>query len=198
MNCNTINSIALFCGASSGNTSKYVEIAAQFGAECARRGWLLYYGGARLGLMYAAAQGAISMGGKVIGVTPSFFSDVEVQADNLTEMIVVDSMSERKQLLERRADAFVTLPGAFGTMDEFFEILTDAELGLHNKPVAILNSFGFYDSLLAQLKRFREEGFLKPCHLDLLIVAETLDELFEKLKNYKNTNDADWLRKIKN
>jgi len=193
-----LESIALFCGASSGNDVKYSELAADFGAECARRGLTLYYGGARVGLMQAAAQGALNLGGTVIGVTPTFFSKDVVQADNITWLIHVGSMGERKQFLEKNADCFVALPGAFGTMDELFELLTDAELGLHHKPVAILNTFGFFDHVIAQINHFHDEGFLKKCHLDLLVVASSLDELFLKLENYNNTNDSDWLKKIRN
>ena len=193
-----LKSVALFCGASSGNDVKYSELAAQFGEECANRGLVLYYGGARVGLMNSAAQAALKAGGTVIGVTPTFFSKDVVQADNITELIHVSSMSERKQLLEKSADCFVAIPGAFGTMDEFFELLTDAELGLHHKPVALLNTFGFYNPLIAQLELFMKEGFLKKCHFDLLIIANSVSELFYKIENYNNTNDHKWLEHIKN
>jgi len=109
----------------------------------------------------------------------------------------VDSMSERKQMMERSADAFVSLPGSYGTMDEFFEVITDAQLGLHHKPVAILNAFDYYTPLIQQLEIFKKEGFLRDFHFDLLIVATTLDELFCKLEQYKNSNDRHWLDKIK-
>ena len=193
-----MKSIAFFCGAASGNDVKYSELAAEFGTECARRGLVLYYGGARVGLMHAAAQAALNAGGTVIGVTPTFFSKDVVQADNITELIHVASMSERKQLLEKRADSFVAIPGAFGTMDEFFELLTDAELGLHHKPVALLNAYGFYDHIISQLELFMKEGFLKKCHFDLLIIANSVGELFSKIENYNNTNDQEWLERIKN
>lgn len=147
--------------------------------------------------MGAAAEASLCHGGKVIGVAPDFFAQGTVLATNLTEMIMVKTMSERKQLLEERADAFVVFPGGYGTMDELFEMVTDAQLGLHFKPIAIYNYMGFYDLLIQQLDKFMEEGFLRPFHRNLLIQAENLDELFYKLNAYENTNDHTWLDKIK-
>ena len=192
-----INSIALFCGSADGFHPKYKELAATFGEWCARRHITLYYGGAALGLMKAAADACRAHQGKVIGIAPSFFSDSTVIDTTLEDLRLVDSMSERKQMLERSADAFVSLPGSYGTMDEFFEVLTDAQLGLHHKPVAILNAFGYYTPLIEQLKIFKEEGFLRDFHFDLLIIATTIEELFEKLEHYENSNDRHWLDKIK-
>jgi len=192
-----INSIALFCGSAEGFHSKYKELAADFGKQCAQREIVLYYGGAALGLMKAAADACRAHNGKVVGVAPSFFSNSTVIDTTLEQLYLVDSMSERKQMLERSADAFVSLPGSYGTMDEFFEVLTDAQLGLHHKPVAILNAFDYYSPLIQQLEIFKNEGFLRDFHFDLLIVATTLDELFDKLENYENSNDRHWLDKIK-
>jgi uncharacterized protein (TIGR00730 family) len=147
--------------------------------------------------MKAAADACRAHNGKVIGVTPSFFSNSTVIDTTLDKLFLVDSMSERKQMLERSADAFVALPGSYGTMDEFFEALTDAQLGLHHKPVAILNAFNYYTPLIQQLKIFKHEGFLRDFHFDLLIVATTVDDLFEKFEQYKNSNNRHWLDKIK-
>ncbi|MCL2291381.1 MAG: TIGR00730 family Rossman fold protein [Bacteroidetes bacterium] len=193
-----INSIALFCGSADGFHSKYKELAAAFGQRCAQHHITLYYGGAALGLMKAAADACRANNGKVVGIAPSFFSNSTVIDTTLDELYLVDSMSERKQMLERCADAIVALPGSYGTMDEFFETLTDAQLGLHHKPVAILNAFGYYSPLIEQLKIFQNEGFLRDFHFDLLIVATTLNELFDKLEHYENSNDRNWLDKIKN
>ena len=184
----------MFCGSCEGNAD-YVNLAAGFGAKCADFGLTLYYGGARLGLMKAAADASMERGGRVVGIMPAIFTDDVVVADNVTEMVRVDSMSERKQMMERVADAFVALPGSFGTMDELFEILTDAQLGLHQKPVVILNAFGYYDFLLKQLSKFEKEGFLRPFHHGLLMVATSVDEVFEKIAAYKNPNDEAWLAK---
>jgi uncharacterized protein (TIGR00730 family) len=193
-----IGSIALFCGSADGFDAKYKEIAANFGQMCALKQITLYYGGAALGLMKAAADACRAHKGKVIGIAPSFFSNSTVIDTTLEELYLVDSMSERKQMLERSADAFVTLPGSYGSMDEFFEVLTDAQLGLHHKPVAILNAFDYYSPLIQQLKIFKKEGFLRDFHFDLLIIATTLDELFYKLEHYENSNNRHWLDKIKN
>lgn len=191
---NSIHSLALFCGSSCGNSPRFIQLAKDFGNKCAEQKVTLYYGGAKLGLMNAAAEAAIQAGGTVIGVTPDFFSHDTVVAQNITKLILVKTMSERKQLLEKIADAFVIFPGSFGTMDELFEIITDAQLGLHAKPVVILNVFGYYDHLLQQLHTFRNEGFLRPCHYDLLHVATSVDELFDKIRNYSNSNDLEWIK----
>lgn len=190
-------SLALYCGSSVGNNPAYAQEAARFGEMCARKSLTLYYGGGSIGLMGAAANAALDNGGKVIGVAPDFFTKGEVLATNITEMILVKTMSERKQLLEEKADAFVVFPGGYGTMDELFEMITDAQLGLHFKPIAVYNYLGFYDLLLKQLDKFMEEGFLRPFHHSLLISAGNLEELFEKLDAYENTNDHTWLEKIK-
>ena len=192
-----IKSIALFCGSSEGTNPLYGEMAARLGEMCALNDMTLYYGGACLGLMDKAAQAALACKGRVVGIAPSFFSKSVVLAKNISEMIMVNSMSERKQKMEQLADAFVVLPGAYGTMDEFFELITDAQLGLHHKPVAVLNVNGYYDHLLAQLERFERDGFLRPFHHELLVTATSLEELFDKLENYQNSNDHQWLKHIK-
>lgn len=190
-------SLALYCGSSSGVRPEYAEEAARFGKICAEKSLKLYYGGGAIGLMGEAARASMEHGGEVIGVAPDFFATGNVLATNITQMIHVKTMSERKQILEKSADAFVIFPGGYGTMDELFEMITDAQLGLHYKPVAIYNYLNYYDFLLKQLDKFLEEGFLRPFHHSLLINASTLDELFEKLDNYENTNDYSWLEKIK-
>ena len=192
-----INSIALFCGSANGFHPKYKELAATLGERCALHHITLYYGGAALGLMKAAADACRAQKGKVIGIAPSFFSNATVIDTTLEECYLVDSMSDRKQMLERSADAFVALPGSYGTMDEFFEVLTDAQLGLHHKPVAILNAFDYYTPLIEQLKIFEKEGFLRDFHFNLLIIATTVEELFNKLELYENSNNRHWLDKIK-
>lgn len=192
-----ITSVALFCGSSSGNDEKYTFLAREFGKRCADEKITLYYGGASIGLMGAAAYSALENRGHVVGIAPSFFTQGVVLSETLPEMILVDSMSERKQQFEKEADAFVILPGSYGTMDEFFEVLTDAQLGLHNKPIVLLNAFGYYDHLINLLNQFRKEGFLRSFHHDLFLVAETVDDLFDKLEHYEYRNDQSWLDKIK-
>lgn len=188
-------SVAIFCGSSDGKDAKYCQLAAQLGHLCAQNGFTIYYGGAKLGLMRAAAEASLAENGKVVGIIPDFFSGDVVVANNITEQIWVKSMSERKQKMEQLADAFVILPGSYGTMDEFFEIVTDAQLGLHRKPIVILNAFGYYDLLLKQLELFLQEGFLRPFHYGLISVATTPEEVFEKLNNFQYSNDLSWLEK---
>lgn len=192
---NHVRSVAVFCGSSDGKDAKYVQLAAAFGRLCARNGLTIYYGGAKLGLMGSLAEAALAENGKVVGIIPDFFSGDVVVANNITEQIWVKSMSERKQKMEQLADAFVVLPGSFGTMDELFEIVTDAQLGLHQKPIVILNTFGYYDLLLKQLEIFSQEGFLRPFHRDLISVAAAPEEVFEKLNNFQYPNDLSWLKK---
>jgi len=192
-----IKSIALYCGSAEGIHPKYRKLASNFGQWCGRNQITLYYGGAALGLMKAAADACRAERGRVVGVAPSFFSNATVIDTTLSELHLVDSMSTRKQMLEHSADAMVALPGSYGTMDEFFEALTNAQLGLHQKPVAILNAFGYYTPLIEQLKIFKNEGFLKDFHFDLLIVATTIEELFFRLEHFENSNDRNWLDKIK-
>jgi len=189
--------IALFCGSAEGNNPIYAQQAREFGILLAEKKLTLYYGGGCIGLMWATADEVMKHGGTVIGVAPDFFTRNHVLAENITKMIYVKTMSERKQLLEYEADAFVALPGGYGTMDELFEILTDSQLGMHTKPIVLFNQNGFYDPLVAQLERFSEEGFLRPFHKKLLMVANTLDEIFECLDSYENTNDPDWLKHIR-
>lgn len=188
-----MNSIALFCGSAEGVNPEYARAAAQFGEECARRGITLYYGGAKIGLMNAAASAAMQNGGSVVGVVPKIFDRDVVVADDISRLVFVDSMSERKQTLERDAEAFVALPGGFGTMDELFEILTDAQLGLHQKPIVLLNTCGYYDLLVQQLMHFQNEGFLRPFHYGLLRVATDVPDLFRQLDSYVYGNDPQWL-----
>ena len=173
MNKPHIRSIALFCGSTAGHDVRYRNLAAELGRQCASRGVTLYYGGAKIGLMGAAAETALAGGGRVVGVIPDFFSDAAVVAQNITEQVWVKSMSERKQTLERLADAFVVLPGAFGTMDELFEVLTDAQLGLHRKPIVVLKTF----------------------HSGLLLIAANVEEVFSAVEGFSYSNDPAWLEK---
>ena len=195
MNNPHICSIALFCGSTAGHDVRYRDLAAELGRQCASRGVTLYYGGAKIGLMGAAAETALAGGGRVVGVIPDFFSGDAVVAQNITEQIWVKSMSERKQTLERLADAFVVLPGAFGTMDELFEVLTDAQLGLHRKPIVVLNAFGYYDHLIKQLEMFEKEGFLRTFHSGLRLIATSVEEVFTAVEDFSYSNDPAWLEK---
>ncbi len=173
--------VCVFCGSRSGANDLHAETARRLGAELARRGFTLVYGGGRVGLMGEVAAATVRAGGAVIGVIPHALSGKEIAYADCTELIVVGTMHERKALMADRADAFVALPGGFGTCDELFEILTWAQLGIHRKPVALLNAGGFFDPLVAWADHLVAEGFLKPKHRELLLVADGVDDLFAKL-----------------
>jgi uncharacterized protein (TIGR00730 family) len=177
--------ICVFCGSQSGTNGGHAETARELGRELARRGLALVYGGGRVGLMGEVATAALRAGGAVIGVIPQSLSAKEIAFGEATELVVVDTMHERKALMADRSDAFVALPGGFGTCDELFEILTWGQLGIHRKPVAVLNAGGFFDPLLAWADHMTAEGFLKAKHRELLLVAGTVPELFERLEVYR-------------
>ncbi len=191
------NSIALFCGSSRGANPDFAAEAVTFGRRMAESGLTLYYGGGCIGIMGVTANAVLENGGTVIGVAPDFFTEGPVLAENLTEMIYVKTMSERKQLLEKRADAFVIFPGGYGTMDELFEVITDAQLGFHKKPIIVFNPDGYYDYLKALLAHFVEEEFVRPFHQDLVLFANTIEEVFQQIESYENPNSESWLAKIK-
>lgn len=176
-----IKRIAVFCGASSGNNPLYTEVADYVGRLLAQQDIELVYGGGKVGLMGVVADAVMQSGGKVIGVIPDFLYDMEVGHDEITELIKVKSMHERKWKMHELSDAVITLPGGFGTMEEIFEMLTWAQLKLHAKPIGILNTNHFYDGLLNQADHMMAEGFLKPAYRDMLISSNSADELLRLL-----------------
>jgi hypothetical protein len=155
-----VRSVCVFCGSRPGNRPEYVESATRLGAELARRGLTLVYGGASVGVMGAVADGALGAGGRVVGVLPEFLGSKEIAHPALTELHRVGSMHERKALMEQRSDAFIALPGGFGTLDELFEIVTWAQLGLHRKPMGLLDTRGFFQPLVAMARHLAQEGFV--------------------------------------
>jgi hypothetical protein len=163
----------------------YATTAREFGRELAARGLGLVYGGGRVGLMGEVASATLSAGGTVVGVIPHSLALKEVAQEDCTELIVVHTMHERKALMADRSDAFVALPGGYGTCDELFEIITWAQLGIHRKPVAVLNVNRFFTPLLAWLDHVVAEGLLKPKHRELLLVADSVPDLFAKLTSWQ-------------
>ncbi|ABF87219.1 conserved hypothetical protein TIGR00730 [Myxococcus xanthus DK 1622] len=155
-----VRSVCVFCGSRPGARPEYMDAATRMGAELARRGLTLVYGGASVGLMGAVADGALAAGGNVVGVLPGFLGAKELAHRGLTELHSVGSMHERKALMAERSDAFIALPGGFGTLDELFEIVTWAQLGLHRKPMGLLDTRGFFQPLLAMARHHAEEGFV--------------------------------------
>jgi uncharacterized protein (TIGR00730 family) len=178
--------LCVFCGSSKGGPSIYAEAARRFGRELAARGLGLVYGGGHVGLMGILADAVLQAGGPVIGVIPRSMVERELAHRQLTELHVVETMHQRKALMADRSDGFAALPGGFGTADELFEILTWAQLGLHAKPIGLLNIAGFFDPLLAWIEHCVGQGFLRPEHRELLQVATDAEGLFEMLLRCKS------------
>jgi len=179
--------LAIYCGSATPADPLYLEAARDVGRTLAERGIGVVYGGGRLGLMGAVADAALAAGGEVIGIIPQALVDAEVAHRDLTELHVVPGMHERKKAFTDLADGFVTIPGGTGTMDELWEAMSWAQLGYHAKPVGLLNTAGYYDPLIQFWDRMGEVGFLRPQHRDLLIVADTLDVLLERMAAHRPT-----------
>jgi uncharacterized protein (TIGR00730 family) len=175
--------VAVFCGSSVGRDPQHAAAARVVGAGIAARGWTLVYGGGQVGLMGILADAALELGGNVIGVIPRFLRTREVAHEGLTRLEVVDTLAERKQRMGDLANAFLSLPGGIGTLDELFEAVSWSQVGMQRKPNALLNVAGFYDSLLIHLDRAAAEGYIRPAHRALLTVgsesAALLDALYE-------------------
>ncbi len=173
----SLSAICVYMGSSSGNRPEYAQAAQALGTEIALHNLELVYGGGSVGLMGITADAALASGGRVLGVITEALKDMEVGHDQLSELAVVPGMHERKALMARRADAFVALPGGFGTMDEFFEIITWAQLGIHGKPCGLLNVEGYFDKLIEFMAHSVTERFVHGDHHNNLIVARTPAEL---------------------
>lgn len=177
--------VAVYCGAATPADPRYVALAQSVGAMLAERGIGLVYGGGNRGLMGAVASGALAAGGEVIGVIPKALWEVELAHGGLGELHVVDTMHERKAMFTQLADAFVTLPGGVGTMDELWEAVSWAQLGYHAKPVGLLNAFGYYDHLLAFNAHMVTTGFVRPAHAGIIVAREEIGDLLGALAAYQ-------------
>lgn len=191
---NKIKRAAVFCASADGSSSIYKTKAFELGEFMAQNNISLIYGGASVGCMGAVAEGAISQGGEVIGVLPHFLNKREIAHLNLSELILVDSMHERKLKMHELSEACITLPGGFGTMEEFFEMLTWAQLGLHHKPSAVYNVNGFYDNLMAQMLTMKDEGLLKPKYYEMLICSDNISDLFAQMNQYLPPAVEQWMK----
>jgi uncharacterized protein (TIGR00730 family) len=176
--------ICVFCGSSSGTRPVYQQAAQTVGQLLCRRGIELVYGGGRVGLMGIVANACLNEGGRVIGVIPQALADKEVAHTGLTELRIVTSMHERKSLMADLSDAFMALPGGFGTWEEFFEVLTWAQLGIHRKACGVLNVGGYYDPLLQMADRALSEGFVREMHRGLLLSDADPEQLLDRLNSY--------------
>lgn len=192
---NEINSIAVFCASSDGLDTKIYQQAYEVGVFLAKRKIELVYGGSKLGLMGQVAKGVLDNNGKVTGVIPDFLKTKEVAHTGLTNLITTQDMHERKLKMHDLSEGFIALPGGFGTLEELFEILTWGQLGLHRKPVGILNSEGYFDDLLELLEKMVEKGLLKEENLGLVLVSSNINDLFEKMQNYKPMPVPKWMNK---
>ncbi|WP_269236849.1 TIGR00730 family Rossman fold protein [Flavobacterium flavigenum] len=187
--------ITVFCGSSFGTEEIYTQQAVLLGETLAKQNIELVYGGANVGLMGAVADGVLNNGGKAIGVLPDFLRSKEIAHLGLTELILVESMHERKTKMNDLCDGVIALPGGFGTLEELFEMLTWAQLGLHKKPIAILNINGFYDSLIQLTENMVSKGLLKDVNQQMLLVSDNIDDLLNKMKNYKAPTVGKWIEK---
>ncbi|MCY1002664.1 TIGR00730 family Rossman fold protein [Myxococcus sp. MISCRS1] len=178
----SVRSVCVFCGSRPGTRPEYTEAARELGTELGRRGMTLVYGGASVGLMGTVAAATLAAGGQVVGVLPHFMGAREIAHLGLTELIRVDSMHERKALMATRADAFVALPGGFGTLDELFEIVTWAQLGLHQKPMGLLDTRGFFQPLVALSRHLATEGFVPESQALPFAVEASPAALLERLQ----------------
>ena len=176
--------IAVFCGSSVGFDPIYKQAAIQLGNAFVKRDITLVYGGGKIGLMGVLAETILNQGGKVIGVIPELLKKKEVVDCNVTELIVTQTMSERKVVMSKLSDGYISLPGGFGTLDELFEGITMSQLHIEEKPNALLNTNGYYDHLLSQIERMIADGFVKSSNKELLIVSRTVEDLIDKMLAY--------------
>ncbi|MBW7893574.1 MAG: TIGR00730 family Rossman fold protein [Opitutaceae bacterium] len=185
--------LCVYCSSSDRIDPKYAVMAEELGRAMVPRGWGLVYGGGKTGLMGAVARGTKAAGGRVVGVIPEFMKARELAFDQADELVTVVTMRERKLLMEARADAFVTLPGGWGTLEEIMEILTLRQLDVVKKPCVFLNQDGFYDDLLRLFERMMAERFFKPSNMDLFRVATTVEGVFAEIENGRSARaDVKW------
>lgn len=173
--------LCVYCSSSDRIDQKYAAVATALGTEMVRQGWDLVYGGGKTGLMGATARAVKAAGGRVVGVIPEFMKAKELAFDEADELVTVITMRERKLLMETRADAFVALPGGWGTLEEILEILTLRQLDVVQKPCVFLNQDGFYDDLLRLFERMLQDKFFKPSNLDLFRVTDTVPGIFREI-----------------
>ena len=188
-----MKSIVVFCGSSSGIDPEFLVSAKQLGTTIAARKARLIYGGAKVGLMGCIADAVLAKGGEVIGILPRFLSIKEVAHEGLTQLLIVENMHERKTKMFELGDAFIAMPGGFGTLEELFEVVTWAQLGLHQKPIGVLNVNGFYDPLMAQLDQMVSKGLLKQSNRNLVMIDGTVDGLLAKMEVYIPLPEKKWI-----
>ncbi|MFW5707119.1 MAG: TIGR00730 family Rossman fold protein [Bacteroidota bacterium] len=188
-----MNRLSVFCGSSTGQENIYSEQAYMLGKTLAREKIGLVYGGTKVGLMGRVADGVLDHGGEAVGVLPRFLQEKEIAHDNLTRLHLVNTLHERKALMNTLSNGAIALPGGFGTMEEFFEMLTWAQLQLHLKPVALLNINGYYDALIRLFDHMVNQGFLKQVNRNMVLSAENIDDLLTRMRSYQAPAVGKWI-----
>lgn len=186
-----INSLCVYCGSSRGTNPAFVRTATELGTDMANRGIQLIYGGGRVGLMGACADAVMAGGGKVTGIIPQHLQDREIGHSGLTELKVVDNMHTRKRMMFDLSDAFCVLPGGLGTLEEFFEIVTWRQLGIHDKPIVLLNADGYWNHLVSMIDGIIDDGFAQPAVRQYFSVANSVGRLFDILASPPDTQEPD-------
>jgi uncharacterized protein (TIGR00730 family) len=188
-----MKSITVFCGASEGENPIYKQIGLETGKLLANHSIEVVFGGGKIGIMGAVADGALSAGGHVTGVIPKFLRTKEVTHYGVTNLHVVETMHERKMLMHQLSQGVMALPGGYGTLDELFEILTWAQLGMHQYPIGLLNVNGYFNHLHAFVNHMCNEGFLNATVRDLILVDDNAERLLERMKNYQAPEIYKWI-----
>lgn len=189
-----LHKICVFCGSSDGNDVIITEAAVTLGAFFAENNITLVYGAAKIGVMGVIAKKVLTNKGKVIGIIPQFLKKKEVVHLGLTELHTTQNMHDRKLMMQEMSDGFITLPGGFGTLEELFEVITWQQLGLHTKPIGLLNVNGFYDDMIAMLETMVKKGFLSMEYYELLLVDTTVEGLITKMQDFTPPQLPQWLK----
>ncbi len=189
----SFKNICVFCGSGNGNDNVIIEQANELGKILAQKNLTLVYGAAKIGIMGIVAQAALDNNGSVIGIIPEFLKTKEVVHTGLSQLITTKNMHDRKLKMQEVSDAFIALPGGIGTLEELFEIFTWLQLGLHQKPIALLNSNGFYDSLIAMLQTMVKKGFVAKETFNLLLIDDTIEGLLLKINEFVPPGIPKWL-----
>ncbi len=190
---NKLDKICVFCGSNEGNDTMIIDVSKQLGKKLAKNNITLVYGAAKIGVMGVVAKAALKKKGQVIGVIPEFLKNKEVVHLGLNELITTQNMHERKLKLHEISDGFIALPGGIGTLEELFEIFTWLQLGLHSKPIGLLNINHFYDDLIGLLENMVRKGFLSMDNYELLLVDDDIDRLIQKMMKFKDPKKPKWL-----
>lgn len=190
---NKLEKICVFCGSNEGNDMTIIEVARKLGKTFAEKEITLVYGAGKIGVMGIIAQSALDHNGRVVGIIPNFLKLKEVVHLGLSELISTENMHERKLKMQEESDGFIALPGGMGTLEELFEIITWLQLGLHQKPIGLLNVNGFFDDLIKMLETMVRKGFLTMDNYELLLVDTDLDRLLQKMEEFKRPDVPKWL-----